>query len=106
MDCQILVPVRYAAWLSGDLGKNIEASLQARLRELPVMRLTRLPRGFLVSANEEPGILLETVGRAVQGLENEIQEEYPVFHSEMGPVWTGTLQAVFGPTTRSIAASE
>jgi hypothetical protein len=24
-----------------------------------------------------------------------VQQEYPVFHHEMGPVWTGTLQVLF-----------
>ena len=27
--------------------------------------------------------------------EADVEEAYPVFHHEMGPVWTGTLQAVF-----------
>jgi hypothetical protein len=28
-------------------------------------------------------------------LEARIEEAYPVLHVEMGPVWTGVLQAVF-----------
>lgn len=95
MDAKILIPVRYAAWLSGDLGDRIEASLQSALGPVPALRMTRMPRGFLIEADEEPGPLVELVQRAAQELERAVSDQYPVFHHEMGPVWTGTLQVVF-----------
>ena len=94
---KIVLPVRYAAWLSGDLGRTLERTLQHALDPLEEVRVTRLPRGFLVEANEEPGPLLEAVHRAALDLEKGVEAAYPVFHHEMGPVWTGTLQAVFDP---------
>lgn len=95
---RILVPVRYAAWLSGELGHRIERTLRAGLSAVPGLRLTRLPRGILVEADEAPGPLLEAVHHAVRELEAAVEETYPIFHHEMGPVWTGTLQALLdGP---------
>jgi hypothetical protein len=92
---KIVLPVRYAAWLSGDLGRTLERTLQHSLDPLDEVRVTRLPRGFLVQANEAPGPLLEAVHRAAVDLERGVEAAYPVFHHELGPVWTGTLQAVF-----------
>lgn len=92
---KIVVPVRYAAWLSGDLGRTLEQTLQHALDPLDDVRVSRLPRGFLVEANEAPGPLLEAVHRAAVDLERGAEAAYPVFHHELGPVWTGTLQAVF-----------
>ena len=92
---RIFVPVRYAAWLSGDLGRTLERTLQHALDPLEDVTVTRLPRGFLVEADEEPGPLLEAVHRAALDLERSAEVAFPVFHHEMGPVWTGTLQAVF-----------
>lgn len=94
---RIVVPVRYAAWLSGDLGRSLERTLQHALDPLDEVKVSRLPRGFLVEANEAPGPLLEAVHRAALDLEKGAEAAYPVFHHEMGPVWTGTLQAVFEP---------
>ena len=97
---KIVVPVRYAAWLSGDLGRTLERTLQHSLDALDAVRVTRLPRGFLVQANEAPGPLLEAVHRAAVDLERGVEAAYPVFHHELGNVWTGTLQAVFdAPST-------
>lgn len=92
---KIVLPVRYAAWLSGDLGRSLERTLQHALDPLEDVKVSRLPRGFLVEANEDPGPLLEAVHRAAVDLERGVEAAYPVFHHEMGPVWTGTLQAVF-----------
>lgn len=92
---RIVVPVRYAAWLSGDLGRSLERTLQHALDPLGPVKVTRLPRAFLVEAAEAPGPLLEAVQRAAVELEQGAAAAYPVFHHEMGPVWTGTLQAVF-----------
>lgn len=94
---KIVVPVRYAAWLSGDLGRTLERTLQRALDPLAQVKVTRLTRGFLVEANEEPGPLLEAVHRAAIDLERGVEAAYPVFHHEIGPVWTGTLQSVFDP---------
>lgn len=91
---RIVVPVRAAAWLSGDLGKSLERTL-ARALDVPGASVARLPRGFLVEAAEAPGPLLEAVHRAALALEEGVAAAYPVFHHEFGPVWTGTLQAVF-----------
>lgn len=92
MESRILIPIRYSAWLSGDLGNGIETTLQHGLRGA---QLTRLPRGFLVQADEEPGPFLEQVHRAMTDVEAGIQQRYPMFHREMGPAWTGTLQVLF-----------
>lgn len=92
---RILVPVRMAAWLTGDLGLSLQRTLQHALDPLGEVKVVRLPRAFLVEANEAPGPLLEAVQRAAQDLEAGAAAAYPVFHHEMGPVWTGTLQAVF-----------
>lgn len=98
---RVVVPVRYAAWLSGDLGRELETTLASGLAHLVDLRLTRLPRGFLVEADEAIGPLLEATHRAVSELEEAVRSAYPVFHHEMGPVWTGTLQAVFTEQTNS-----
>lgn len=87
--------MRYAAWLGGDLGLTLERTLQHALDGLGDVRVSRLPRGFLVEADEAPGVLLEAVQRAAQELERGVAVAYPVFHHELGPVWTGTLQSVF-----------
>lgn len=92
---RIVVPVRYAAWLNGDIGRLLERDLQQRLDDVPDAKVTRLPRAFLVEAHEAPGPLLEAVHRAATGLERGAATAYPVFHHELGPVWTGTLQSVF-----------
>lgn len=92
---RIVVPVRYAAWLSGDLGRALQRTLQHALDPLEDARVTRTPRGFLVEASEAPGPLLEAVHRAALDLERGAEAAYPSIHHEMGPVWTGTLQAVF-----------
>jgi hypothetical protein len=96
---RIVVPVRYAAWLNGDLGRALERTLQHALDPLEGVRVTRTARGFLVEAHEAPGPLLEAVHRAALDLERGAQAAYPAIHHEMGPVWTGTLQAVFAPPT-------
>ncbi len=92
---RVLVPVRYAAWLSGDLGRELEQTLLNGLGHLADVAITKLPRGFLVHADESAGPLVEAVHRAVTELEAAVRSAYPVFHHEMGPVWTGTLQSVF-----------
>lgn len=92
---RVLVPVRYSAWLSGELGKTLLAELQRGVHDLPDVAVTRLPRGFLVESSEATGPFVECVARAVGDLEAGVEERYPVFHHEMGPVWTGTLQVVF-----------
>jgi hypothetical protein len=91
---QVVVPVRYAAWLNGQIGSQLERSLRGELADLDV-KVTRLQRAFLVESPEKPGPLLEAVHRAVVALEKGVKAAYPVFHHEMGPVWTGTLQAIF-----------
>lgn len=96
-DARILAPVRYAAWLAGSLGDELARQLQTGLDGLPDATVKRLPRGFLIQADESPGPLVEAVARAMQDLEAGAAEAYPLFHREMGPLWTGTLQAVFPP---------
>ncbi|MHB8633070.1 MAG: hypothetical protein ACYDBQ_03755 [Thermoplasmatota archaeon] len=95
---RIVIPVRYAAWLSGDLGQSLAGTLENALAWMPEVRVTILPRAFVVEADEAPGPLLEAVHRALVGLEEAVATAYPTFHHEMGPVWTGTLQAVFAVT--------
>jgi hypothetical protein len=92
---RILVPVRYSAWLAGELGKKLHEDLQRELKGLDELGVTRMPRGFLVETKECEGVTVERVARAVSALEAGVRERYPVFHTEMGPVWTGTLQVIF-----------
>lgn len=92
---RILVPIRYAAWLAGELGKTLDAELNRQLKGLDELAVTRLPRGFLVETKECEGPAVEQIARAVADLECTVKERYPVFHREMGPVWTGTLQVIF-----------
>ena len=92
---RIVVPVRYSTWLNGDLGRTLERSLEHALAGLEGLHVSRLPRAFLVEAQEAPGPLLEAVHRATVDLEKGVEAAYPVFHHQLGPVWTGTLQAVF-----------
>lgn len=92
---RVLAPVRYAAWLAGDLGQDLTKQLTHGLDAVPDAKVTRLPRGFLVEADEAMGPLVEAVASAMRDLETGVQGTYPIFHAEMGPVWTGTLQAVF-----------
>lgn len=95
---RVMVPVRYAAWLSGDLGKAIEASLKTTLdKKLELVNVSRLPRGLLVEcATPSPGILVDACVGACKKMESQVAKNHPVFHHEMGPVWTGTLQAIIG----------
>ena len=92
---KIVMPLRYAAWLSGDMGRALEGMLQKALEDFAGVRITYLPRAFLVEALEEPGPFLEAVYRAAVELEQGVTARYPVLHHEIGPVWTGTLQSVF-----------
>ena len=92
---KVLVPVRYAAWLNGDIGRALERTMLAALEPLGDVRVTRLPRAFLVECDEAPGPFLEAVHRATLELEAGVEAAYPVLHHEMGPIWTGTLQCVF-----------
>jgi hypothetical protein len=94
---RILAPVRYTAWLTGELGQELHTQLTNALAVIPQARVTRLARGFLIEADEAPGPLLEAVARAMQDMESGVAAAYPIFHTEMGPVWTGTLQSVFAP---------
>jgi hypothetical protein len=99
MDSQILAPIRYAAWLAGDLGTELLTTLEASLAALPEVQIQKLHRGFLIHAHEDAGPFLETVANGMMQLEAMVSATYPVFHREMGPVWTGTLQSVF-PSAR------
>ncbi|HUR63351.1 MAG TPA: hypothetical protein VM241_02605 [Candidatus Thermoplasmatota archaeon] len=92
---KVIVPVRYTAWLTGDLGRSLERTLQSAVAAYTEARVSRLPRGFLVESPEAPGPLLEAVHHAALEMEAGVEAAYPVFHHEMGPVWTGTLQSVF-----------
>lgn len=92
---RILVPIRYSAWLAGELGKTLDAELKRLLKGLDELAITKLPRGFLVETKEVEGVTVERVERAMAELEASVKERYPVFHHEMGPVWTGTLQVTF-----------
>jgi hypothetical protein len=92
---RILVPVRFSAWLTGGLGQVLEETLRGALVDLPGAGVTRLPRGFLVDFEECEGPAVECVARAVGTLEDAVAKQYPVFHAEMGPVWTGSLQVIY-----------
>lgn len=93
---RVVLPVRYSAWLSGDMGEAMEKRLRVSLAQFEPIQITKLPRALLVEADEAPGVFLEAMLRAAHELEDGIAATYPVFHHEMGPVWTGTLQMVFG----------
>ncbi|MEK6975394.1 MAG: hypothetical protein AABY18_03520 [Candidatus Thermoplasmatota archaeon] len=103
---RIVVPVRMAAWMSGDLGTTLERTLLRALEPLGPVKVTRLPRAFLVESDEAPGPFLEAVQRAAVELEQGVAAAYPVFHHEIGPVWTGTLQAVFPPQETALTQGQ
>jgi hypothetical protein len=92
---RIIVPVKLAAWLTGDIGQQVEKILVSGLGNMIDVKTTRMVRGIMVEADETPGVLLEAVKRAVDRLEVQVAKQYPVFHHELGPVWTGSLQAIW-----------
>lgn len=92
---RILVPIRYAAWLSGDLGRRLERDLRHGLGGVPGADVLRIAGGFLVEADEDPGPFVEAVFRAVMELDDSVARSYPMFHHELGSLWEGTLQVVF-----------
>jgi hypothetical protein len=79
----------------GDLGRALERSLRTGIDIRGRIRMTRLPRAIVIEADEEPGVLLESVRRSAARLETSVEQAYPVLYQQMGPVWTGTLQSVF-----------
>jgi hypothetical protein len=97
---RIVVSVRYAAWLTGDLGRDAERGLLHALANRDA-RVSRLPRGLLVEAPESPGVLLEAVHRAALVMESRLRDAHPNIYYEMGPAWSGTLQVVFDPPSDS-----
>lgn len=92
---QIVLPVHYRSWLNGDIGEQLQRLVASSLAQLEDVDITRTERGFLISSPESPGPFFEAVHRAALDLERMVAARYPVFHHEIGPVWTGTLQAVF-----------
>ncbi len=92
---RILVPVKYAAWLSGDLGRRLERDLIHSLGGVPGVRVKRVAGGFLVDADEDPGPFVAAVGDAVEALDEGMRETYPMLRREMGRIWGGSLQVVF-----------
>lgn len=92
---RILIPVRYSAWLTGDMGDVLERQVRRLLADLDHLEVSRMPRFLLVEAREEAGPMLEACRRAAEELEDRIANQYPAIHHDMGPLWTGTLQASF-----------
>lgn len=92
---RILVPVQFSSWTNGDIGDRLQGELEAHLAGLDALVVTRMPRYFVVEAHESAGPMLEAVHRAAVALDKGVETRYPVFHHEIGPLWTGTLQAVF-----------
>ena len=76
-------------------GTRVRCGLQDALDPLGPVKITRLPRAFIIESEEAPGPLLEAVQRAAVELEERTAAAYPVLHHEIGHIWTGTLQAVF-----------
>lgn len=94
-DARIFLPVRSGAWMTGRLGQELREQLEAALGPQPEVRITAMPRGFLVEAPEAAGPLLEAVHAAARDMDAAVAVAYPIFHKEIGPVWSGTLQAIF-----------
>ena len=92
-----VVPVRYSAWLGGDLGQILQGTLQDFLRPLPRVTVTPAVRGFVVEAAVTPAALLEAVHPAVLALEDAVVKAFPVFYQEFGPVWTGSISVILKP---------
>jgi hypothetical protein len=92
---RILVPLRLTAWMGGDMGQTLERCLLENLKGLSKPRIGRVPRAFVIQADEAPGPLLEAVYHAARAMEAHAQATYPVFHRDLGPVWTGSLQVNF-----------
>ncbi len=87
--------MRYAAWLSGDLGRRLERDLVHSLGGVPGLRVLRVGGGFLVDADEDPGPFVAAVGDAVEELDEGMRRTYPLLRHEMGRLWGGSLQVVF-----------
>lgn len=88
---RILIPVRYSAWLSGELGQQMAAQMEGHFSDLGI---TRMPRGFLVEGETALGTLVERVVEATAAVEEHVAQTYPVFHRETGPVWAGVMNVV------------
>ncbi len=101
---RILVPIRYAAWLSGDLGRRLERDLRHGLGGVPGLRVLRIAGGFLVEAEEDPGPLTAAVFHAVEVLQDGVRQAYPMLTHELGSLWEGTLQVVFPAGPRPVPA--
>ncbi len=101
---RMIIPVRYSAWMTGDIGAFLTDYLADRTtKELRLLgagpkteaRPSRLNRGIVLECDEAPGVFMTATRTAVEAMEREVASRYPVLHHEMGGVWTGTIQAAF-----------
>lgn len=100
---KIVVPFLYSAWLHGDLGRQVQDTLEKSVRSQmaargikEAVRTTRLPRAILVESDTlSAGLLMDAVEDAARELEGSLQAAFPGFHQQLGPAWTGTLQSVY-----------
>ena len=91
---RILAPIRYGAWTSGALGREIATALQRALVDLTDLRIVRVMGGYIIQAREGEACLVNRVSSALRALEYTLQDQYPDFYHELGPLFTGEVQVV------------
>lgn len=88
---QVIVPVRYAAWLSGDLGEKVGDSFSFHVGDHVAIHRTH--GGFVVTSDlYSEAALVGEVLSAVEMTEREVESKFPVFYSEMGTVFANHLK--------------
>lgn len=92
-----IVPARYSAWLSGDLGARVVRDLNAAILEVnrvPELVVRRIASGIVVQGHEDTGPFVGALASALVAVERSVAKRYPVMHAELGSVFTGSLQVV------------
>lgn len=92
---KILIPIRYAAWLNAEVGSTLHDLITEYLKDLSDLKVTRLPRAFCIDTTTKISQSVDIVHQAATKMEDAMKKQYPPYHRDMGPVWTGTLQVVF-----------
>lgn len=92
-----IVPARYSAWLSGDLGRRVVRDLNAAILDvhrIPDLVVRRIASGIVVQGQEDPGSFVGSLASALVAVERNVAKRYPVMHAELGSIFTGSLQVV------------
>lgn len=92
-----LVPARYSAWLSGDLGRRVVRDLNAAILEVhqvPELVVRRIASGIVVQGREAPGPFVGSLAAALVAVERSVGVQWPVMHAKLGSVFTGSVQVM------------